>query len=337
MHLFKTLLGTATAGIVVPIFLAMQLPAAELPLVTGVEWQPFVAQVKRLIEATDFLGAPFSAPDKTALESMLDGPASDVAAEKVQALLDRYCLFGVNINPEMRVKVAQGTARPELTEKGWRQFLVKVHNQSGTTAPLVAVSPNAISLFTSGAANTPSDRAYRKKGAAAPGNAADLWLDLQTFDKPPLSLALSGLALDYRIVQLYSRDAGKREAKVSFNVGQGTQDIGFRNDVDVLFDCQPAHEITLGVKDEHGKPATASFLIRDAQGRIYPSQAKRLAPDFAFHPQVYRGDGEKIKLPEGTYTVVFERGPESITTKQTLAVTKTTRRWDFKVERWIDP
>ena len=29
------------------------------------------------------------------------------------------------------------------------------------------------------------------------------------------------------------------------------------------------------------------FIIRD-QGRVYPSQAKRLAPDFAFHPQVYR-------------------------------------------------
>jgi len=59
----------------------------------------------------------------------------------------------------------------------------------------------------------------------------------------PLTPTLSGLALEYRIVQLYSRDAGKREAKISFNVGQGTQDIGYRNDVDVLFTSLPASDV----------------------------------------------------------------------------------------------
>ena len=42
---------------------------------------------------------------------------------------------------------------------------------------------------------------------------------------------LSGLALEYAILEIYSRDAGQRSAKISFNVGQGSQDIGFRNDV----------------------------------------------------------------------------------------------------------
>jgi hypothetical protein len=58
-------------------------------------------------------------------------------------------LFGVNINPEMRVKVAVGEAKLELDELGWRVFLVKVANESGTTAPLKAVSPNAQRLFNS--------------------------------------------------------------------------------------------------------------------------------------------------------------------------------------------
>ena len=40
-------------------------------------------------------------------------------------------------------------------------------------------------------------------------------------------------------------------------------------------------------------------MIRDAQGRVYPSPAKRLAPDFAFHPQVYRADGETVRLAAG--------------------------------------
>ena len=70
-------------------------------------------------------------------------------AQEIQRALDKHCLFGVHINPEMRVKVAQGEAAPELVEQGWRQFLVKVANESGTTAALKAESPNAQRLFNS--------------------------------------------------------------------------------------------------------------------------------------------------------------------------------------------
>ena len=311
--------------------------AAALPIVSEVEFQPFVAQVRRLIEATDYLGAPFSAADKAALNATMESPDHKAAVAKLQEILDRYAIFGVHINPEMRVKVAQGDAKPELTQDGWRQFLVKVANESGTTAPLAAVSPNAQSVHNVRTATTSSDRALRKVGDTPSLKLTDLWLDLQMFNQQPLRPTLSGLTVEYRIVQLYSRDAGKREAKISFNVGQGTQDIGFRNEVDLLFTCLPTPEITLGVKDENGKPATAGFLIRDAQGRVYPSQAKRLAPDFAFHPQVYRMDGEKLRLPAGTYTIEFDRGPESVKETRTVNVTATTKRLDFAVKRWIDP
>jgi len=311
--------------------------AAALPVVGEVEFQPFVAQVRRLIEATDYLGAPFSAADKAALNTAMASADHKAAVAKLQEILDRYAIFGVHINPEMRVKVAQGDAKPELTQDGWRQFLVKVANESGTTAPLAAVSPNAQSVHNVRAATTSSDRALRKGGDAPTLKPADLWLDLQMFNNQPLRPTLSGLTVEYRIVQLYSRDAGKREAKIGFNVGQGTQDIGFRNEVDLLFTALPAPEITLGVKDENGKPTTAGFLIRDAQGRVYPSQAKRLAPDFAFHPQVYRMDGEKLRLPTGTYTIEFDRGPESVKETRTVNVTAATKRLDFAVKRWIDP
>ena len=51
---------------------------------------------------------------------------------------------------------------------------------------------------------------------------------------------LSGLAIEYQILEVYSRDAGARAAKIGFNVGQGTQDIGFRNDVAIVFNAVPA-------------------------------------------------------------------------------------------------
>ncbi|MEO6183184.1 MAG: CehA/McbA family metallohydrolase, partial [Verrucomicrobiota bacterium] len=242
------------------------------------------------------------------------------ASEKLQEILDRHCLFGVNINPEMRVKVALGAAKPALVEQGWRQFLIKVVNESGTTATLRVSSPNAEKLAGSTAQEVP-----------------DRWLDLMMYDQQPLQPTLSGLNLEYRIIQLYSRDAGKREAKISFNVGQGTQDLGFRSEAVALFNIQPARDVTFRVRDENNLPTIASFLIKDAQGRVYPSPAKRLAPDFAFHHQVYRGDGETIRLPEGGYIVECSRGPESIPQIQHLKINQQTRQLEFKVKRWIDP
>jgi hypothetical protein len=235
------------------------------------------------------------------------------------------------------VKVAPGPAKPELVEKGWRQFLVKVHNEAGVTAELRTVSPSALSLFDSGSASTASDKAYRKRGDSAQPKLAELWLDLQMFDKQPLREQLSGLKLEYRILQLYSRDAGQREARISFNVGQGTQDIGYRNDVDVLFTSLPAGDVKFHLLDEDGKPTTAMLVIRDQQGRVYPSQAKRLAPDFAFHPQVYRADGESEKLPPGEYAIEYTRGPEYIAKTETVRVTGKPQTVSFKLERWIDP
>jgi len=37
------------------------------------------------------------------------------------------------------------------------------------------------------------------------------------------------------VLHLIGREAGKREATLQFNVGQGTQDLGFRAEVPVLF------------------------------------------------------------------------------------------------------
>ena len=310
---------------------ALSARCAEMPMVTDVEPQPLLAQVQRLIEATDYLGAPFSEGDKKALQELSARPNSKAVAE-IQRVLDPYCIAGLQINPEMRVKVSQGPARPELVEQGWRSFLVKIANESGTTAELKAVSPNAMSLFEP--SRSASDEFYRRQAKPSP---ADRWLDMEVYTKAPMKKRLSGLPLEYALVQLFSRDAGKRESRISFNVGQGSQDIGFRNEIDLLFNCLPASDVTFSVQDEHGKPTTASFIVRDKQGRVYPPTAKRLAPDFPFHHQVYRADGEKLKLPHGEFTIEYNRGPEYLTKTKPLHVDAKSETASFKLERWIDP
>lgn len=304
-------------------------------IVPQVELQPLAAQVKRLIETLDYLGAPLTASDKQALDKAMQLTDAAQANRVIQDILDKYCLYEIHINPESRVKVSQAAAKPELVETGWRTFLVKVHNEAGVTAELKAESVNALKVYSRGKGGFAMDP--RPPQTISQADVRDRWLDLSLYAKPPMKSQLSGLNLEYKIIQLYSRDSGKREAKVSFNVGQGSQDIGFRNDVDILFTSLPATEVTFRVLDELGKPTTASFIVRDKQGHVYPSQAKRLAPDFHFHPQIYRADGEKLNLPVGEYDVEFTRGPEYVAkTQMVKVVVGKPQTASFRLERWID-
>jgi hypothetical protein len=61
------------------------------------------------------------------------------------------------------------------------------------------------------------------------------WLTLVAHTKPPLRRALSGHRVEYRLVGLIADQSGKREAILKFDVGQGTQDLGFRAEVPILF------------------------------------------------------------------------------------------------------
>jgi len=295
--------------------------AAELPVLPVPDWQPFAAQVRRVTEALTLAGAPLDAKERSELEKALIAKDPEQANRRVQRLLDAHVLVAVQVTPEMRVKAAPGPAPTVLTETGWTTYLVKVHNEAGTTAALRVRSPQAARLHGSPADTVP-----------------DRWMDVSLVQGAPLKPELGGLPVEYRLVQLYSRDAGRREAKLVFDVGQGTQDQGFRSEVDALFTCRPAHPVTLEVLDEHGKPTTGALLITDARGHVFPAQSKRLAPDFFFHPQVYRNDGESVRLPEGRYTVEFSRGPESVIQRRELdVVAGKANRWRFQVQRWIDP
>ena len=309
---------------------AKQDAKANLPLVAGVEAQPLRAQVARVVQALELLGNPLPADRRAALDKALEAKDPEQSVERIQAALDPLCLVGVNINPESRVKVAAGPAPRKLVEQGWSVFLVKVHNEAGVTAALRVSSPNSEAVY---------KRSSNKPNAAAqisPEEVADRWLDVSLYGDQPLNKQLSGLALEYRIIQLFSRDRGKREAKLLFDVGQGTQDLGFRNEVNLLFTCEPAVKVTLNVLDDDGQPTVGQFVFRDAQGRVYPSRVKRLAPDLFFHDQVYRASGESVLLPPGDYEATYTRGPEYRILKRQITVPAAeTHTEDFRLQRWI--
>ena len=200
--------------------LALAVPAARgqttPPLVDGVEWEPLRDHCRNLMDGLEALKAPLPPETTQALRALLkEAPADpDAAAAAVQKLLDPCCLLVVSINPESRVKAARGSADAVLEVNQERLVLVKVQNDAGSTAALSVSGPEI----------------------RAPGEPADgRWLEAAPALESPFTRRLSGRRLEYVVLRLTAHEAGKREATFRFDVGQGTQDLGFRAEAPILF------------------------------------------------------------------------------------------------------
>ncbi len=184
-----------------------------LPAVGDVSWPQFRQQTLELLQTLGDSGLSLPAESRQALGKLLavaapTDPAGSVAL--VQKLLDPLCLVGVSINPESRVKVGRGPAPAQLRLGQDALLLVKVHNDAGVTHALAVSGPQV-----------------RARDRAEEGR----WLSA-TVVAPP---RLSGQKLEYALLRLRPHEMGKREATLRFDVGQGSQDLGFRGETPILF------------------------------------------------------------------------------------------------------
>jgi hypothetical protein len=325
---------------------AVPAAAADLPRIHKVELQPLAAQVQRLVQALDFIGAPLPDADKEALRAASESKNEAKGADAIQAVLDKHCLAGVRITRPDRLDVRAGPVGPELAEQGWRVFLVKVDNAAGIEhVELRADSPNALPLYRRPVKLEPSPT------VESFSEVSKRFLDLMMFDHQPLVRDLSGLGLEYRILQVFCKDAGRKEARIGFGLWadsdkkqQPRKQVARGNLVTYLCDSASAVLVRLRVRDDGKeteaawKPTTAAFIIRDSRGHVYPSMSRRLAPDFGFHPQVYRADGETVSLQPGKYTVTYTRGPEYLALQREITVPATSTHTEtFRLKRWIHP
>ena len=190
-----------------------------------VEGQPLAANVERVRQALDLLGAPLPADVQSALRE------AGRDAKKIQEILDPRALLIMTINPESRVKVARGAGPAVIQQGGYTPILIKVVNDSPVKATPRISSPQSGPRMTGGSGNPKGDPSR--------------FLLVEMFQKTPMTDSLSGLKVEYLLALLYSTEAGKREATLGFDVGQGTQDLGFRAELPILF------KIT---KDKTAKP-----------------------------------------------------------------------------------
>lgn len=443
------------AGIMLPLACFAHLAAGQeaFPQVEEVPRQPLLAQVQRLVDALDYLGSPLNDDVKTRLRQLKEQSDDARITREVQSILDPWCLMSVTTTAEEAPRLHAGPAEPRLTEQGWETFLIKVNNATGSEGRLLLDSPNAKPL-----PHAPASEVSAR------------WMQLASFEGRPLNPNLSGLALEYRIVQIYSRNAGPQQGLLEVSISEegkpgdairqwrfdedtdgwsamnqaeltaedgslvmmslgedpfigapvsarsgpmvlrfwgrsSTDGVGqlfwwteekpqadgnrqvnfvlhpnkdalyeipfhpvgelagvrldplikpgrFRIDwidlypatrssrwatLPVQFESRPATEVTFRILDAYGKPGFARLVIRNEQGQIFPAQSKRLAPDFFFQQQIYRGDQEKIRLPAGNYQITCSRGPETITETRQLNVGQEPVEFFYRVKRWIDP
>jgi hypothetical protein len=314
---------------------AAPVAAQEVEVVSQVEGQPLAANIQRVIEALEFLGAPLPRPLVEDLKQA--GEQRDGA--RLQTLLDRHVVFVVTINPEVRVKVQRGPGEAKVQQAGFSPLVVKVINQSTVAKPLRIRSPQAGPVYAGAALAILKRQAQTNLNHDENSDKrTDRFLSVEMFQSPPMTSHLSGLDVEYAIALIASQESGKREATIQFDVGQGTQDIGFRNEAPVLLDVRKAVPVTLAIRDFDGQPTAARLTIRDQAGRVYPPQAKRLAPDFFFQPQIYRHDGGAVLLPPGKFVVEFSRGPEYVDQQLAYEVPPSgPAKLELNLQRWIHP
>jgi hypothetical protein len=118
----------------------------------------------------------------------------------------------VQINPESRVKLAPVTLPESLVQHRTQRFLIEIHNEARIQAPL---------------------RIRALDQSAGDVQPAD-WCDVRLVENLVSSSILSGEETEWKLLELSSDLAGRREVRFEADVGQGTQDLGFRATTDVL-------------------------------------------------------------------------------------------------------
>ena len=125
------------------------------------------------------------------------------------------------------MRVTRGSAPAILQQAGYTPVIVKVVNESGGSQRLRIGSPQAGPVY-AGMSRLSGQRMQQEhlRENENVEKRTDRFLDLEMFTAAPMTANLSGLEVEYAIALIYSSEPGRREATITFDVGQGTAGPG---------------------------------------------------------------------------------------------------------------
>jgi hypothetical protein len=189
---------------------------------------------KVAVATLDKIGHPIAAADRQHLEDAWT-QTGDAAIDRIQEIMDRYAWFDLRVNEEAWLKVETATTdladRP-LVEGAWTPFLIKVHNESASDAPIGVRSRQALHEDELAAAETGS-------AGAAGEDAWYRWLAVRIYPNAAALKPIHGTKVHYLVVGIFSRDAGMRSAELEFHLQGGPVTEGHFTSKRVLFDVKP--------------------------------------------------------------------------------------------------
>ena len=95
------------------------------------------------------------------------------------------------------------------------------------------------------------------------------FIDVTFYEQAPMTPGLSSLEVEFKLLWIYTHRSGLQEATFTFDVGQGTQDIGFRAEIPILFRADAPVDLTLQITEADGTPSTARLVFRILQGMYF--------------------------------------------------------------------
>ncbi len=307
----------------------------KFPTLQEVEAQPLLAATQRLVQALDHIGSPIDKKVRADLKSLSTLKDSKALTSRVQEILDPLCLLTLEVSEGRAPHVYKSPEVPVLHEQGWKTFLVKVVNPTGRTGEVLIESPNSKPV-----PNAKADEV------------ATRWLDLSYFQGQPLKPNLSGLELEYRILEIYSRDRGSKKALFEFAITGEALDSkevvkkwSFENGRD---GWRPQNQIELEVKNGSlhitslGEDPFMGAKVQSKAGRYVcrfwgKTESDGVAQFFWWTEERPQADGSR------THTFVVQPGKETLyeipfTSEGELAgirIDPLVKKGKFRID-WID-
>jgi hypothetical protein len=304
--------------------------------------QPVLASALRAVRGLADAGDPLPAEVADLLAGWEEQAPTDLS--EIVDLLAPFVLLDGTVEDDGIVVTTPGRATPALVQHGWRSFLVAVRNPHAIRANLSGGASGVLGAI----ARDNSAKAYMADRAreTAAATVKPLWLRAETKE----TVALSGVPLEYAVISLYARDAGRHSADLGLYAMEesvtpsltrpfpaGAYLRARDTSAHIEFEVAEARDIAIQVREPDGRSTVANITVTDAQGRAYPSKAMRLAPDMVFQEHVYRATGEPIRLPEGAYEVRATRGPEYRPVVDQIDITAASDSIPVTLDRWVDP
>lgn len=292
----------------------------------------------RAVDALESAGNPIPPTEMEALQALLRAGTSEV--QRAMEIMHRHSLLNVEIDQHGFGTPTQAGERPVLDERGWRTYVIRIDNPHGHVLP-IHLLVNATPAFST--APAPGNFSPAMSLSQMPhsgdrldktGLVADSWLKVELADDAPLT----GFPIEYRLVNLYSSAGANREGRMGLTLVDDSP-VGAHSGnqtVAIPFEVRRSFDVKFEILDENDETCVAAVVITDADGRVFPPQAMRVAPDMRFQPQIYRGSGETLRLPAGRYSLSARRGPEYLPTHTSFEVVGHGTVVAVRLRRWFD-